>query len=382
MKGYIGNVDWYNMEAMRYWSFPKSYSDEKKKNEAHNAIFGGDYIGALKVDGYYERIVKDDEGNVFMIARDRNVHDEVVNKIEWVPQFNDWFAELPNGTCLLCELYWPHNEGSRKITTILGCLKDKAISRQKENGWLHLYAFDIMAYNGENYNKTSYEKRGKILREVMPKYPSPFVEYAEYFEGKELWSHLQEYLASGREGMVIMRKDAVVYNKRTPAHISIKMKKELKDTIDCFFTGHGTAPTHEYKGKEIKNWVYWENTITGKKELGEYYNDYKAGRPFIPVTKGWFYGWFGSLEIAVLKKKEGSQVVTDEKTYEGYEVFHLGYLSGVSEELKTNPKKFAFRPMEVTAMEYDAIEHTLRHGKMVGWRDDITLEQCTFDKIK
>ena len=46
-----------------------------------------------------------------------------------------------------------------------------------------------------------------------------------------------------------------------------------------------------------------------------------------------------------------------------------------------DPKKYAFKPMEVTAMEWSIVSNSLRHGKMVGWRKDLTLDDCTLDKI-
>ena len=62
MKGYIDGIDWVNASSMLYWSCPSSYSPEKRKEEVQNAIFSGDYWGALKVDGYYQRLVKDEDG--------------------------------------------------------------------------------------------------------------------------------------------------------------------------------------------------------------------------------------------------------------------------------------------------------------------------------
>jgi hypothetical protein len=49
--------------------------------------------------------------------------------------------------------------------------------------------------------------------------------------------------------------------------------------------------------------------------------------------------------------------------------------------MKSNPEKYAFQPIEVTAMEWDSFNHTLRHGKMVGWRKDLDLKDCTLEKI-
>ena len=40
MEGYIGNKNFVDMEAMRYWQFPLSYKKDKKQ-ETHDLIFSG-----------------------------------------------------------------------------------------------------------------------------------------------------------------------------------------------------------------------------------------------------------------------------------------------------------------------------------------------------
>jgi hypothetical protein len=88
------------------------------------------------------------------------------------------------------------------------------------------------------------------------------------------------------------------------------------------------------------------------------------------------------LEIGVLKKSVGKKCTIRGEVYEDCVVYSLGWLSGVTDEMKADVMKYAFTPIEVTAMEYDGINHTLRHGKMVGWRTDLTLKDCTFEKIE
>jgi hypothetical protein len=161
----------------------------------------------------------------------------------------------------------------------------------------------------------------------------------------------------------------------------LKIKKELKQTIDCFFTGNGSAPTKIYTGKEIETWKYWENQMTGNKMNAEMYKEYAAGCPIVPITKGYYNGWRGSLEIAVLKYKEGSKCKIGDVIYEDTEIFPIGWLSGLPDEMKAEPKKYAFKPIEVNAMEWDAWNNSLRHGKMVGWRKDLALTDCTLEKI-
>lgn len=372
MKGDINGFNWINVEPMKYWSFAASYKGDRKR-DVMNFIFSGDYIGALKVDGFYQRLVKDDNGEIAMISRSKSVSGEYIDKHEWVPHLNPYFESLPNGTCLLCECYLPGDEGSRKITSLLGCLKDKCIARQEANQKLHLYVFDIMAYNGESFSEKDYAYRAKTIEQLSTTLPNDFVEYAKFYEGKELWSKVQEYLADGREGMVIMKKTAPVYFKRTPARVSIKIKKELADTIDCFFTGRATAPKKEYSGKEVETWKYWIDSITNQKlavdEMNNYYADYANGTAIEPVTKSYYYDFAGSLEIAVLD--DDGKVVP------------IGFLSGLTEEIKKNPKNYKGKCIEVSAMEMDTSVYppTLRHGKMIQFRNDLTINDCTMKKV-
>lgn len=370
MKNFVDGIDWVNAEAMKYWAAPASYSAEKKRTEVSNAVFGGRYLGALKVDGYYQRLVKDEDGNCFMIARSKNVKKEAVDKYEWVPQLHSFMESLPNGTVLLCECYLPGQEGSKNITTLLGCLKEKCIERQNKNGKLHFYIFDICAWGGKNWIDVPAAKRFEWINSHKRfEDEFEFVEMATYYKGKELWDKLGEYLSSGREGMVITRDDCPIYFKRTPAHMTIKVKKEINQTIDCFFTGRATAPTMNYAGKEIETWKYWINQVSGERVEGEFFKEYSEGTPLIPVTKPYFYKWAGSLEIGVLK--DGVTVP-------------IGFLSGVTDEIKANPKDYAFKPIEVTCMEITqnaSGEYGLRHAKMIGFREDLTIEECTWEKI-
>ncbi len=367
MKGYIKNIDWVNAEAMKYWSFPASYTNEKKKTEAKNAIFSGKYLGALKVDGYYQRLVKDEDGNCFMIARSKNVKGEATNKYEWVPQLHKFMQDLPNGTVLLSECYLEGDEGSQKITSLLGCLKDKCIERQKANKWLKFYIFDVCALDGVNFDKTPIIQRIEILNELAEKYKGyTCINYATYYNGAELWDMLQKYLAAGREGMVITREDCPIYFKRTPAHMTIKIKRELQETIDCFFTGRIAAPTRLYSGTTLPSWPYWENVKTGEKIEGNFYRNYLEGEPIEPVTKPYFMNMAGSLEIGVLRDGK---------------VYPLGWLSGLTDEMKTNYKNYKGKCLEVAAMQFTDGNAALRHAKMKCLRPDLNVQDCTWEKL-
>jgi hypothetical protein len=358
----INNIDFHELPAQKYWSFPSGYKKDSK-TETQNMIFSGDYVGARKMDGAFYKFIKNDDGSMELIGRSKSVNGDYLNKIDWVPQFHSFFNSLPNGTCLLGEVYFPNKEGSSNVTTIMGCLKDKAITRQEKGDKLHYYVFDVLAYNGVSLYQKNIEYRIKYLIDCF--HNEKYVKIADYLEGKELWNHLQEILSIGGEGIVITKKGTCYQPGKRPARQTLKVKKELQETIDCFFTGHATAPTKEYTGKEIETWQYWLNERTDEKLNGEYYKEYFNGAPLIPITKPYFNGWAGSLEIGVIKNDK---------------VVPIGYLSGLSDEIKANYKDYKGKVIEIGAME--VLETGgLRHAKMLNFRPDLTIKECTWEKI-
>jgi hypothetical protein len=87
----------------------------------------------------------------------------------------------------------------------------------------------------------------------------------------------------------------------------------------------------------------------------------------MPVTKSYYNNFAGSLEIAVLKDGK---------------IFPIGLLSGLTEEIKSDPEKYKGRCIEVNAMEIDTSNGiSLRHAKFVQFRDDLTIHDCTIDKL-
>ena len=250
----------------------------------------------------------------------------------------------------------------------MGCLVDKARARQDKGDRLHYYVFDVLAYDGEDFVNKNIEDRVMKLESLEGFFGDyAYIDFAHYHRGETLWNCLQLILSEGGEGIVITKMGTCYQPGKRPARQTLKVKKELKESIDCFFTGRATAPTKDYTGKEIEKWEYWENIITGEKLRGNYYKSYSEGGPVIPVTKSYFLNLAGSLEIGVVK---------------GDKVVPIGYLSGLTEEIKSDPAAYKGRCIEVTAMEIDSTENKgLRHAKLVQFRDDLTIRDCTYEKI-
>ena len=364
MFGYIDNYNFKEMEAMRYYSHPKSYKGDPKE-EAKKRIFSEEWLGARKMDGAFAKFIKDEDGNMMLLSRSRNVNGEFPNKIDHVPHLFNFFNSLPNGTCLLGEIYFPSHEGSNEVTKIMGCITDKAIERQK-NDPLHYYIFDILAFDNVSFMPFRAEDRFNYINEIKNKYNYKNIEFANYYKGLELWNMIQETLASGGEGGVIIHKDSKYQPGKRSTKVSLKIKKELQDTIDCFFTGRISSPARDYTGKDIENWKYWENIRTGKLINAPMFNEYYKGEPYEPVTKSYYMGMAGSLEIGV---------------YQNNKIKPIGYLSGLSEEIKMNYNKYKMRVIEVTAMQLTD-DKMLRHPKFVRFRDDKQPQDCLWEQIE
>lgn len=356
--------NFHELEPQRYWTFGANAKIDPKI-EAKNMIFSGNYVGARKIDGAFYKFWKDENGNMELLGRSKGVGGDYLNKFDWVPQLHPFFKSLPNGTCLIGEIYFPGNEGSNKVTSIMGCLKEKAIARQESGPKLHYYIFDILAYDGKSYLDMVIEDRINKLQKLSTIYPYNFHEWAMYFKGEELWNQLQLILAEGGEGVVITKIGTCYQPGKRPARQTLKIKKELSETLDCFFTGRAQAPTRIYSGISLPSWQYWENPVTNEKLEGNYYREYMNGAPVQPVTKSYFMGIAGSLEIGVLKDGK---------------VYPLGWLSGLSEEIKGNYRDYTGKCLEVGAMQFTD-DKALRHAKMVRLRPDLNMEDCTYEKI-
>ena len=375
----IENIDFYELEAMKYYSPSTSWSSEKKKKNAEEKIFSGDWLGSMKKDGTFCMCGRNLNGEIFLRPRARNVKKEFVNKVDWVPHLHSFLNSLEPGTVLLAELYLPRDEQAKSSSSIMNSLQPKAVKKQeKEEDKLIFYVFDILADAGESYLNMKAIDRFLRVEDYSKKYNFPYVEWAKYYNGKELWDNLQTYLAEGREGMVITYEDAKYEPGKRSAKISLKVKKEIQETIDCVIIG-ANPPTKVSGTKEPEVWNYWFNEYTNEKILASdylaenhsnIYSFYVDGGPVVPVTKGWFYGWAGSLKLGL---------------YNNDELVHVGDLSGVTDDMKENWKEFVGTVVEISCMEISENAQGgwgFRHPKMLSIRSDKPARECTIEQVK
>lgn len=359
MKNIIDKIDFHELLVQKYWSFPAAYKGDKVA-ETKAMIFSQDYIGSRKYDGAFYKFIKDEDGNMELLGRSKGVKGDYLNKIGHVPHLMGFFNSLPNGTCLLGEMFFPNKEGSNNVTTIMGCLEAKAIQRQSGEEKLHYYVFDVLALGNKSLVKMIMEKRVKLLPETN----DPYVIVAKYLKGVDLWNELQVILAEGGEGVVITRADSPYQPGKRPARQTLKIKKELQQNVDCIVIG-ANSPTKDYTGKYIETWRYWENAATGEKIEGDYFAEHVREGILTPVTKSYFHGWAGSLKLGMAKDNK---------------VIEVGSLSGLTEEILNNWKDYKGRVCEVGGMEITADGH-IRHPRFVQWRTDKQPKDCDISQL-
>lgn len=367
----IDNVDfWDGFAVERYWSLPKL---KDPKIEIPNLVFGLDYIAARKIDGQFLMIIKDMEGNFYARPRNAGVNGSLPNKIDWMPHIQAQLQNIPNGTVLVGELYIPTHEGSKNVTKIAGCLKDKSLKRQEDEDWkLHFYCFDCLAINGHNIMNKGIEDRIEYLRDLeldqLLKWTG-YIERAIYYEGQELWNYIGEVLAAGGEGVVLQKRNLPYTPGKRTAWKTCKVKKEIGTELDLFFTGRYKPSTRLYQGKELPNWMYWQHSRTGEKMYGYHYDDFKAGATIEPISKGYYNGWAGSIELGAVDG-EGK-------------VVPVAWISNLTEDVREKVTKGEMdkQVVRVTCMEIDEESKNLRHAKITEYRKDKSWNECEIKQL-
>ncbi|MGC8547670.1 MAG: ATP-dependent DNA ligase [Candidatus Micrarchaeia archaeon] len=110
---------------------------------------------------------------------------------------------------------------------------------------LHLFAFDIMYYNGEDYLNKPYAERRKKLEEVIP--GTGTIRLADRIlatSAKEIDQYFEDVVSNGLEGIVAKDLNAkYIAGARKFSWIKMKRsyKGELTDTVDLVIVGYYTG---------------------------------------------------------------------------------------------------------------------------------------------
>lgn len=328
---------------------PKNYEDMLKNTPI---------IGTIKKDGYWSQLVKD-ENEVHLYSRTVSKKTGYYSdNIDKVPHIKDWaMNELPNGTCIIGEVYYP-NGTSKNVTSVLGALPEKAIECQKgEYGKIHFYMHDILAYNGEDYvmNNMTYDYRYSNLCEhidiATPLIPE--LEVARCYDNAylDLNKVTIDKLAAGEEGMVFRVENGLYAPGKRQPKVMFKIKQAQND-IDFVIT-EVLPPEYLYTGKESETWGYKD----------------KEGNL---ITKAAYYGWAGALRLGAYDNA-GNLVSIGRVS--------SGITDNLKADLAANPDKYIGTVVEVNCMSLDKGNKTMRHCYLSRLRADKPAQDCKLEEI-
>lgn len=344
---------------MLIWKLPSG-----KEGKLSEVCESGEYFAQLKVDGYFYQFEKTTNYSYLFSRTISKVTGYYSEKLANVPHIKEALDRLPAETTLIGEIYVPGGT-SKDVTSIMGCLPEKAIERQQKQGLIHFYVHDIIQLAGQDLTNTGAAQRYLTLCDLwdsMDFKDFDFLELAQSFD-TDIEARLSQILSSGGEGIVLKKCDAPYTPGKRPAWHTIKCKQ--MDTIDMICTDF-IPPTKLYTGKELESWCYnidqdgirLEGNYTELKELG--FNP-------VPVTKPYYYGWPGAICIGYYNS-EGKLVETGTVA------------SGLTDEdrkgIKENPELYKNSVVALRCMSIDKKNKTLRHPAFVTWRPDKNAEDC------
>lgn len=368
--------DLFELEPMRYWSLPAKMSDIERQEKLNLLLSGGEYVYSLKTDGNLIRAIITPERFALQTrgrGRNSGTFGEIQDKVYWADDIANAFK---NTTVLIGEAYID-GKVDKDVGSVLRCLSNKALARQKGENIVKYRIFDCFYYEGKSLLNAPLIERIQYLPKAVAAINNELVSYVKYYaaEPDTFWDRLSRIFAGNGEGVVLYKKTMMPCEGRTPAWQTIKVKRQLTEHIDCFVSGIEPAEKY-YSGKEIGEWQYWEDERTGEKKIGDFFPQYYKGESLVPVTKNYYYNWVGAIKCAVYDDSGN--------------IVELCKCSGLTEEMKNdirdNYEEWFMRPVKIDGMMISKDEKTgtisVRHPKLVSVRDnDISLEDCALEKI-
>lgn len=368
------------MEPMKYYDNPEPKTTtlrQKRKDIIDNK--DNSYIASVKHDGDWGCFIHYSKGHNLIRSRS-------ISKITGI--YGDYTAKLP--TAIEVMDTWPDNsvilaeicvdgEGvnANTIGTILRCLPEKAVERQKTTK-VKFWGFDLLMWNGEDLTSTPYLIRILQLEALLNNDHSdgmccgrPWFRCTDIFaDGFNFAEEADRIIAAGGEGLVIQKKDNCYWPGTRTAWKTLKLKQRLPE-MELLVTDI-LDPTEEYTGKEIETWPYWlaypsdgdyptMHEFKGRDEALKYESDFNASGmerygytvKLKAVTKPYFYGWKSGISVLYnnVRVDVASGLTDDDRawlaTREAYELIYGGSLYAVVRGMSTNDKGAIRHPVFV-----------------------------------
>ena len=301
--------DFAMMEPMKYYM---SDDVNNKKRQAILDNINNEYMATEKHDGCWGMFIHYSKGNNLIRSRS-------ISKVTGA--YGDYTAKLPHlcremdnwpdNTVVLAEICWDeYGTNANTVGTILRCLPNKAVERQKDKK-LSALVFDLLMWNNEDFTNKPYQERYGIARTHFRRGDDDTRVY--YFNitnafYRNFASEADLIINNGGEGLVIQRKDNPYMPGTRTAWATLKLKQTLPH-MDLKVVGT-LEPNKQYDGDCIDTWKYWEvdDTILTSNPPQQGHSLYETmggadsiwkinGYSHRAVTKPYFMGWKNGITV-------------------------------------------------------------------------------------
>lgn len=304
-------------------------------------LIASDYAAEEKIDGCH-----------YLCYGGRFMSTDNVEKTANYPHLWEFFAKLylPN-LILDGEINYP-GKTSQFCTRVTGANPGAAKAFQSSYGLIHYTIWDILRTpKGTWLINIPYKQRREILEQFYDRFirGTSMEKYIHLTDMRttDKKAFFEDIIASGREGVVLKKLDSLYVMGKKPMWQWMKLKQ--KDTADLIITGY-KEPTVEYNGKNIETWPYWKDV---RNEMR-------------PVTKDYYNGWIGALELGA---------------YVNGELVFICTCSGLDEELKatisSNRNMFLGKVVKISYMEKTEAGYP-RHPRFEMFHESKMPEECTW----
>lgn len=276
------------MEPMKYYN--NETPSQKRSDMINNK--GGQYVATVKKDGDWAMLIHYKKGHNLIrsrsISKVTGAYGDYTAKL---PHICDEMDKLPDNTVLLAEICWDEpGTNANTVGTILRCLPQKAVERQKDKK-LKAVVFDCLMISSNDDTFRPYSIRYSDASRLMELYifPSNYMYMThmlfidEHHENFLVWA--DEIIADGGEGLVIQDRNNPYMPGTRTAWKTLKLKQSLPE-MELKVIGT-LEPKMNYEGDFPDNWDYWyQDMPNANSQAGDF-----------PVTKPYFYGWKNGVTV-------------------------------------------------------------------------------------
>jgi len=227
-----------------------------------------DYVAEEKLDGERFKMHIFKNGSRFDSRTISKKTDRFTEKTGNVPHLSGMLLPMLDGTVLDGEIKF--GDDSMSTSTIMGCLPEEAVKRQKEAGkWVNYYVFDILFLKGKDVREEPYFHRKTLLCNLFADHleGNPYFKLAEceFVHKKQFCDKI---FARGGEGVILKNLEAPYSDKK--AWVKVKAVA----TFDVVIMGYEEATLETIKKGDDKATIsrLAANGWIGAVVFGQYVN--------------------------------------------------------------------------------------------------------------